>query len=282
MRIPEQPGRWKGLGLWECWSLLAALAATTTRVELGPLVSSTSFRNPALLAKIADTVDEISNGRLILGLGAGSYEDEHYAFGYPFDHRVGRFEEAITIIRVLLQKGRTDFEGTYYKVHECELRPRPSREGGPPILVGTLAHRERMLRQVAQHADMWNVWLAYGRSHSDQIPPLRTAVDAACAEVGRDPATLQRSACVLVDVSSKRGSNAFRKYVPPHLSSKDSLKPLAGTPEELAAALRAFAPEGITHVQVLLFPTTLAGIEAFAPVLELLNEDAGNESRNRQ
>jgi alkanesulfonate monooxygenase SsuD/methylene tetrahydromethanopterin reductase-like flavin-dependent oxidoreductase (luciferase family) len=277
LMYPGQPGLSKGLGLWECWSLVAALAAVTKRVELGPLVSSTSFRNPALLAKTADTVDEISDGRLVLGLGAGSYEAEHHAFGYPFDHRVGRFEEAITIIRTLLQKGRTDFEGTYYGVHECELRPRSLREGGPPILVGTLAHRERMLRLVAHHADMWNVWLAYGRSNADQIPPLSAAVDAACTKVGRDPQTLHRSACVLVDVSSRLGGDAFERIVPPRLRSKNSLQPLAGSTEELAEALRTFAREGVTHVQVLLFPTTIAGIEAFAPVLQLLDRETANE-----
>src|SRR5436309_8326662 len=111
-------------GLWECWTLLAALAAATERVELGPLVCCTGFRNPALLAKMADTVDEISGGRLILGLGAGWHEYEYNAFGYPFDHRVGRFEEALTIIHTLLREGKADFQGTYYQVRECELRPR--------------------------------------------------------------------------------------------------------------------------------------------------------------
>jgi alkanesulfonate monooxygenase SsuD/methylene tetrahydromethanopterin reductase-like flavin-dependent oxidoreductase (luciferase family) len=101
-------------GVWECWSLLSALAASTSRVELGPLVSATSFRNPALLAKIAATVDEIAGGRLVLGLGAGWHEPEYAAFGYPFDHRVSRFEEALAIVRGLLRDGRVDFAGDYY------------------------------------------------------------------------------------------------------------------------------------------------------------------------
>ncbi|CAA9554442.1 MAG: hypothetical protein AVDCRST_MAG88-995, partial [uncultured Thermomicrobiales bacterium] len=102
----------ESVGVWECWSLLAALAAVTVRVELGPVVSCAGFRNPALLAKMAETVDEISGGRIILGLGAGWHEPEYDAFGYPFDHRASRFEEAFTIIRALLQEGHVDFAGT--------------------------------------------------------------------------------------------------------------------------------------------------------------------------
>ena len=117
-------------GVWECWSLLAALAAVTQRVELGPLVSCTSFRNPALLAKIADTIDEISGGRLILGLGAGWHEPEYTAFGYPFDHRVSRFAEAMAIIHGLLRHGQVDLDGTYYQARDCELRPRGPRPPG--------------------------------------------------------------------------------------------------------------------------------------------------------
>jgi alkanesulfonate monooxygenase SsuD/methylene tetrahydromethanopterin reductase-like flavin-dependent oxidoreductase (luciferase family) len=250
-------------GLWECWTLLAALAAATERVELGPLVSCTSFRNPALLAKMADTVDEISGGRLILGLGAGWHEYEYNAFGYPFDHRVGRFEEALTIIHALLREGKIDFQGKYYQARECELRPRGPRPTGPPILIGALANRPRVLDLMARYADQWNVWLVFGRSHADQIPPLREAVDAACAGAGRDPATLGRTAGVLVDVTG-------RTPPPKTLPSGSVEEPIAGSPEEIAEALRAFAREGIDHLQVRLYPNNLAGIEAFAPVIERL------------
>src|SRR5437773_5461448 len=123
-------------GTWECWSLLAALAAVTSRVELGPLVTCTAFRNPALLAKMADTVDEISGGRLIVGLGAGWNGPEDRAFGAQSDHRVDRFEEALQIIVPLLRMGHVDFEGKYYQARGCELRPRGPRPGGPPILIG--------------------------------------------------------------------------------------------------------------------------------------------------
>lgn len=244
-------------GPWECWSLLAALAATTSRVEIGPLVTCTSFRNPALLAKIADTVDEISGGRLILGLGAGWHEPEYAAFGFPFDHRVARFEEALAIIHGLLRDGQIDFTGRYYTARECELRPRGPRPGGPPILMGTT--RPRMLRLTARYADLWNVYFP------QDLEPLTASVDAACIDVGRDPATLTRTAALLIDAT---GEGARRSSANP-----SGRAPIAGSPEEIAATLRGYAAAGIAHVQIWLEPNSPRGIEAFAPVLELL--DAG-------
>ena len=241
-------------GVWECWSLLSALAAVTAKVELGPLVSATSFRNPALLAKIAATVDEISGGRLILGLGAGWHEPEYAAFGYPFDHRVSRFEEALAIVARLLRHGRADFSGAYYQVRDCELRPGGPRPEGPPILIGSTS--PRMLTLCARHADLWNGW---GKNDPNDVPPLRETVDAACRDVGRDPATLGRTVSVLIDLPGAAGRPRER---PPFL---------AGSTEELADAFRAYAREGIGHVQVVLDPNTAEGIERLAPVLELLD-----------
>src|SRR5207244_1247769 len=123
--------------------------------------------------------------------GAGWHEFEYRAFGYTYDHRVSRFEEGLEIICGLLKQGAIDFQGTYYTARECELRPRGPRVAGPPILIGT--ESPRMLRLTAKYADMWNGWLPFVRSHADQVAPLRAAVDAACAAVGRDPATLVRT-----------------------------------------------------------------------------------------
>jgi len=241
-------------GVWECWSLLSALAAVTSRVELGPLVSATGFRNPALLAKIAATVDEISGGRLILGLGAGWHEPEYAAFGYPFDGRVSRFEEALTIVRGLLREGRVDFDGAYYRARECELRPRGPRPQGPPIMIGSTS--PRMLGLCARHADLWNAW---GKNAPGEISPLRETVDAACREVGRDPASLGRTVSVLIDLPGAAGRPRER---PPYLT---------GSADELAEAFRRYAREGISHVQVVLDPNTADGIERLAPVLEELD-----------
>ena len=128
-------------GPWECFSNLAGLAAITERVELGTLVACSGFRTPALTAKIADSIDEISNGRLILGLGAGYHEPEYRAMGVPFDRSASRFEEALQIITGLLREGRVDFEGGYYSARESELTPRGPRPQGPPILIGAQGPR---------------------------------------------------------------------------------------------------------------------------------------------
>jgi len=246
--------------VWECWSLVAALAAATRRVELGTFVLCTAFRNPALLAKMADAVDEISGGRLILGLGAGNTELEHRVFGYPFDHRASRFEEAVQVIGRLLREGRVDFAGRFHQARECELQPRGPRAQGPPILVG--ARGERMLRLTARWADLWNGLLFAGRSHPDQVPPLRQAVDASCRAVGRDPTSLGRTITVRVDVNDQAcmSSPGFPRA-----------EPIRGSSAEIARTLRGFADEGISHVQVVLPPCTAAAVEAFAPVLDLLD-----------
>jgi alkanesulfonate monooxygenase SsuD/methylene tetrahydromethanopterin reductase-like flavin-dependent oxidoreductase (luciferase family) len=265
-RVPEhflfhfdQPNTWTGHadgGAWECWSLLAALAATTTRIELGPLVSCTGFHNPARLAKMADTIDEIAGGRLILGLGAGWNSDEFRAFGFPFEHRVSRFEEAIKIIHTLLHEGAIDFQGTYYQARECELRPRGPRSAGPPILIGTKS--PRMLHLTAQYADFWNFDL-WGNHIPAEIEPLRASVDAACVQVGRDPVTLGRTLGLTIN-------QLGRTDIPTH-------EAITGAPEELAGLLRGFEQEGISHIQVLLLPDSFASLEAFAPTLELLRRE---------
>src|SRR3954471_7962238 len=152
-RWPDRPPR----GPWEAWTLLSAIAASTERIELGPLVACTNFHNPALLAKQAALIDEVSGGRLVLGLGAGWNETEFRAFGFPYDHRVDRFEEAFTIIRTLLRHGAIDFDGRFYQARAWELLPR-RRPGGPPLLIGS--NGPRMLRMTAPHVQAWNSWYA--------------------------------------------------------------------------------------------------------------------------
>jgi alkanesulfonate monooxygenase SsuD/methylene tetrahydromethanopterin reductase-like flavin-dependent oxidoreductase (luciferase family) len=172
-------------GIWEGWSMLSALAACTQKVELGPLVACNSFRHPALLAKMAHTVDAISGGRLILGLGAGWNQPEYEAFGLPFDHRVDRFEEALQIIRPLLKTGQVDFAGRYYTARDCEIAPRSPRPEGPPLMIG--AGRPRMLRLTAQYADLYNA--CYMTIPRSTTAPLR-ALKKACQAVGRDLTSL--------------------------------------------------------------------------------------------
>jgi alkanesulfonate monooxygenase SsuD/methylene tetrahydromethanopterin reductase-like flavin-dependent oxidoreductase (luciferase family) len=247
------------IGGWEGWSQIAALAATIPRVEIGALVMCALWRNPALLAKMAVTVDEISGGRLILGIGAGWHEPEFRAFGYSYEHRLDRFEEALRIVRPLLRTGFVDYAGTYYTARDCELRPCGPRLEGPPLMIGALANRPRMLRLAATYGDIWNAWLAWADNTSRAVPPMRAAVDAACMDAGRDPATLPRSVSVQIDFPDAR----------PH--QEDGSRPLVGTTEELVAALRGFAREGIDHVQVVFNPNTRASIARFAPVLASLD-----------
>ena len=245
-RFPDEEPR----GPWECWSLVSALAAATHRVEIGTYVNCTSFRNPAVFAKMIDTVEEISGGRLIVGVGAGWHQPEYSAFGFPFDHRVSRFEEAIRIISGLLKDGRVDFRGRYYEARDCELRPRGPRPGGPPLMVGST--RPRMLRLAARYADAWNGFA----KRVEALPGLNAAVDEACRDVGRDPATLVRTAETHVRF--------------PGLQPDGDEADLMGDPDGVAGALAGYAAHGIAHVQLRIRPDTARGIEAFGPVVEAL------------
>ena len=257
-RWPDRPAR----GPWEAWTLLAAIAASTSRIELGPLVACTSFHNPALLAKQAVTIDELSGGRFVLGLGAGWNESEFRAYGYPFDHRVGRFEEAFTIIRSLLRDGAVDFDGRWYQARDCELLPRGPRPAGPPLMIGSTG--PRMLRATMAHADAWNAWYDDTGNAGSGVAPLRALVDNACREVGRDPAEVERTAAILV----RTPGGAGRLQGDP---AQGRLPPVSGEPEALADALRGYAREGIGHVQLVLDPITRESIRAVAPVLAILD-----------
>jgi probable F420-dependent oxidoreductase len=247
-------------GAWDAWSLLAAVAATTERMEIGPLVACSSFRNPALIAKMAATIDEISNGRFILGLGAGWHKPEYDAFGFPHDHRVSRFEEALQIMTTLLRQGHVDFQGAYYTARDCELRPRGPRPNGPPILVG--GSGERMLRLTARYADAWN---ADRQNDVAAVQALNARVDNACRDVGRDPDTLARIIGIQADMlNASRQATQPRQFVM-------APWPLTGTAEELAAQIRQFAEARVGHMMVWVDPVSVAGVEAFAPVLEALD-----------
>jgi len=248
-------------GPWEAWSMLAALAAVTDRVQLGPLVASTSFHAPAMLAKKAATVDEISGGRLILGLGAGWSEDEYEAFGFPYDHRVDRFAEAFTIIRTLLREGAIDFEGEYYTVRDCELAP-PPRTGGPPLMVGSTG--PRMLGITLPHVDLWNVWHAWHGNTPEGFAAMNADIDEACRRVGRDPVEVQRTTAVYWQFPGGSG----REQANP---DRDSAPPQVGDPDELADALRAYADAGADQVQMVLDPITIDSIEAAAAALTTLD-----------
>lgn len=244
-------------GPWEVWTLLAAIAASTSRIRIGPLVAATAFHAPAMLAKMAATVEEVSGGRLIVGLGAGWNEVEFRAFGFPFDHRISRFEEAFTIIRTLLREGRIDFDGTFFQARDCELLPGPTRPGGPPLMVGSIG--PRMLEITLPYVEQWNVWYRQSDNTIDGLKPILAQVDEACRSVGRDPATLEKTSAVLVGMAG--GSGRVTKY------DDGAIRPLEGSTAELADALRAYAALGLAEVQLVVDPITLESIQALAPVL---------------
>jgi probable F420-dependent oxidoreductase len=248
-RDPGEPTR----GIWECWTVLSALAEATERVEIGPLVLCNSFRHPAILAKMATTLDEVSGGRLILGVGAGWNEPEYQAFGLPFDHRVDRFEEALQILKPLLRDGQVDIAGQYYHARDCEIVPRGPREAGPPLLVG--GEGPRMRKLTAQYADLWNT--GYLGKPDTMAEPL-ARIEAACREVGRDPATLDITAFIglwFPDLQARQPSFFD--------------KPLTGTVQEIAAAMRGYAELGVPHIMFQCEPYTAEALRRLTEALHL-------------
>ena len=251
-------------GPWEAWTALAAVAAATERVELGPLVASTSFHAPAMLAKQAATVDAISGGRLIVGLGAGWNEREYRAFGFPYDHRVSRFEEAFTIIRGLLRGGRVDFDGAYYRVEDCVLDPGPARPGGPPLMLGSAS--PRMMRIGLPHVDAWNVWWSDYGNTPDGFAAVRDRVDEAAVQAGRMPGEVAATAAVLVSLPG--GTGRLTGDV-----SGGPIRAVQGSPADISGHLEAMAGAGATHLQLVVDPITMGSIEMLGDVLATLDRD---------
>src|SRR5260370_40039093 len=247
---PGEPTR----GIWECWTMLSALAEAIHRVEIGTLVTCNSFRNPAVLAKMATTVDEVSHGRLILGVGAGWNEPEYKAFGFPYDHRVSRFEEGLQILRPLLREGHIDFKGRYYQAPNCEIVPRGPRSEGPPLMIGSEAG-PRMLKLTAQYADLWNTG---SMGKSETLADRRAKIEAACREIKPDPATL--------------GITALIGLWYPDLQAKKPTffdNPLTGTVQEIASAMRGYAEIGGQHMMFEVEPYTPEARERLTEALHL-------------
>jgi len=251
----------KTRGIWEAWTVLAGLAEATRRIELGPLVACNSFRNPALLAKMAVTLDEVSSGRLVLGIGAGWHEPEYHAFGFPYDHRVGRLEEALQIISGLLRDGHVDFQGRFYSARDCELVPRGPRPCGPPILIG--AQRPRMMRLAATYADIYDADF-----HLDpaSVAACFETIDTACSSVGRDRATLRRGAATTVALDATgTGADGMASFVQDGMTREVR----AGTVDELVEFARGFEAVGVDLLTLsLVDPPDVSGIEQLATLVE--------------
>jgi len=239
-------------GPYEAWTTLAAIAAATERVEIGPLVASTGFHAPAMLAKQAATVDAISQGRLILGLGAGWNRREFEAFGFPYDRRVSRFEEALAIIAPLLREGRTTFHGQFYDVDGCMLDPRPVREGGPPIMLGS--NSPRMLGLGLPVVDCWNVWWSIYDNSVEKFAEVKAEVDGVMPE-GR---VRDATAAVLVTLPGGRGRLMGESY---------DASVTTVTPDDLGQHIGGMAAAGATHLQLVLDPITAESIDTIETVL---------------
>jgi F420-dependent oxidoreductase-like protein len=204
--------------VFEGWSLQAAIAASTQRVRLGCMVTGNTYRNPALLAKIAVTVDHLSNGRLEFGIGAAWAEVEHEMYGIPgLEHRIGRFSESLQILRSLWTQPRTTFEGRYYTFRDAICNPKPVQQPHPPIWIG--AGGDRTLALTARHADVWN---ASGGSEPEKLAELSKRLDDACGRIGRDPSTIRRSVqyawngsdrAQLVALATERAERGFTEHI---------------------------------------------------------------------
>ncbi len=243
-------------GPWECWSLLSAVAAVTERVEIGPLVLCTNFRNPGLIAKMAATVEEISGGRLILGLGAGWHQPEYDAFGFDFEHRFGRFVEAFTIIRTLLSERTIDFTGKYFTLRDCEIRPFGPRPEGPPLMIGSRG--AQMLAATLPHVSLWNGWYAWSGNTPEGYEKLHAEIDSAVVAAGRAPSEVERTMAILLRFPEEDGPVDPRATL------------IQGDVEVLAQAVLDLASVGVQHLQVVLEPCTPQSVERFGRALELI------------
>ena len=239
-------------GPWEAWTLLAALAAVTERVSLGPLVACASFHPPGLLAKMTATIAEVSDGRFVLGLGAGWNETEYRAFGLSYDHRVSRFEESFEIVRRLLAGERVTLAGRFWQADDAVLLPRPP--GRVPLMIGS--NGERMLASTLPHADRWNTWYAGYGNTVEGFAELNARIDAAAARAGRDPAEVERSACVLVEFEP----DAVRRP-----RSDEGMEPV--TPGGLVQHLHGLEQAGADEAILVLRPITESSVATLGSLL---------------
>ncbi|MGH9191249.1 MAG: LLM class flavin-dependent oxidoreductase [Acidimicrobiales bacterium] len=244
-------------GPWDAWSLLAAIAATTENARLGPLVACTAFAPPGLLARKAAAVQEVSGGRLVLGLGAGWNEVEFRAFGIPFDHRASRFGESFEIIRRLLAGERVTYEGRFERVRDAVLLPRPAAP--PPLMVGSTG--ERVLRVALPHADVWNVWYDLYGNTPGGFAEQNARVSQLVGEAGRQPSDVLRSATVLVTLEHGGRDR-------PHTQD---VRPLTGSPRTVAGGLADLAAAGVDEAILVVSPISERSIRALGDVLAMVN-----------
>jgi alkanesulfonate monooxygenase SsuD/methylene tetrahydromethanopterin reductase-like flavin-dependent oxidoreductase (luciferase family) len=235
-------------GFWDAWTLMAAIAASVPDVQIGPLVACTAYRNPGVIAKMTEMIQDISGGRFILGLGAGWHKPEYDQFGIQFEPRVSQFEEALKIIQGLVRDGAADLNGEHYQANRAVNLPRSASGHATPILIGSSG--DRMLGLLARYADAWNTcW--YGSTEG--LPEKIAKLDAACERAGRDPATVVRTIGINVANDGYTGSRG---------------NPFRGNTGETVAFLRDLEALGFRHIVIGLDTCTPRSVAAFAPVVE--------------
>jgi alkanesulfonate monooxygenase SsuD/methylene tetrahydromethanopterin reductase-like flavin-dependent oxidoreductase (luciferase family) len=245
-------------GPWDAWTLLTGLAAVTERVSLGPLVACTAFRPPGVLARIAAAVDEVSGGRLVVGLGAGWNEPEFTAFGIPFDDRFRRFSEAFEIISRLLAGERVTYSGNYETVVDAVLLPPPSRR--PPLMLGAIGRRT--VEGAIPYVDAWNTWYEWYGNTPDGFAAANGRIDEIAQRAGREPQAILRSACVFVAVDPDA---AERRAV-------ENAPPVEGSPKTVAAFLRDLAAAGANEAILVVNPINETSIRHLGRALAVLDE----------
>ena len=250
----DEPGE---RGPPEAFSVLAALAASTDRIALGPLVACLPFREPVVLAKTAATLDEISGGRLTLGVGAGWNQDEFDAAGIPFEDRVGRSLESYEIVRGLIAGERVTFSGTWHRTDDAVLLPRPARR--IPLMVGSTG--ARVLAATLGSADVWNLWGPWHGNDPAGFSAENARVSEIASGLGRDPTSIERSVCVFTAIELAPGEEPV----------DEDVEPLTGSADQIARGLRAFADAGADEVILVPSPNTERAIRAFGDVLAALD-----------
>lgn len=242
-------------GIWEGVAMAGAVAAVTKTVSVGTWVLSALHRNAGITAKVAETLDEISGGRLIFGLGAGhEWPGQARAFGLPENHIFGRFNEALEIIVPLIRTGHADFEGTWHAARDLVQAPVGPRPNRIPLLIG--GNGPKIQRHAVRHADIWNCYVE-NRADVAEVAPLVASFDAICVEEHRDPTTIARSVGVGVNPLAPSGER-------PEI--------LSGSAQEIADALHTFEAAGFTRLEIMARPGTMAAFEALAKVLEAFRE----------
>lgn len=250
-RPAEAPAR----GFWDGVSIAGAAAAVTSKIKIGSWVMSALHRNPGIIAKTAETLDEIAQGRFVFGLGSGHAGGQAHSFGLPEEKVMGRFEEALQVIVPLMRGGHADFEGTFHSAHDLIQQPVGPRPNRIPLLIG--AQRPRALRLAAQYADIWSTY-AEESSTLDELGPRLESFVAICEEIGQDPAQIGRAAGLEVNPLEKEDKASGE---------------IRGSTEQIADRLRAFREAGFTQADLMVFPGTRKAYAALVPVLELLRAD---------